>query len=109
MSTKGSQDEQKLAPGNEDRIDGLQNQSFDKTANPESGPENGVEGNGCAGSGAERRAYHSPGSVALPEVKPWPEPVDGAELLDGLMSELHRFVVFPKWATETFALWILHT
>src|SRR5947208_2664577 len=25
------------------------------------------------------------------------------------MSELQRFVVFPKWAAETFALWILHT
>ena len=42
-------------------------------------------------------------------VEPWPEPVDGAQLLDALMSELQRFVVFPKWAAETFALWILHT
>jgi hypothetical protein len=42
-------------------------------------------------------------------VEPWPEGVDGAELLDGLMKELQRFVVFPKWGAEAFALWILHT
>jgi hypothetical protein len=35
--------------------------------------------------------------------------VNGAELLDGLSRELRRFVVFPTWAAETLALWILHT
>jgi len=48
-------------------------------------------------------------SVELPPVEPWPEPVDGKELLDALVRELNWFVVFPKWAAETFALWILHT
>src|SRR2546423_2932676 len=109
MSIKGSEDEQELAPGNQERAAGQQNPTFDKTANSESRPENRAEGNGCAGSGAERRAYHSPGSVVLPKVEPWPERVNGAELLDALMSELQRFVVFSKWAAETFALWILHT
>src|SRR5438876_10871985 len=52
---------------------------------------------------------HSPASVELPAVEPWPEPVDGKELLDAIMRELQRFVVFPKGAAETFALWILHT
>src|SRR6267154_1261530 len=63
---------------------------------------------GRAGNGGVVR-YHSPGWVELPVVEPWPEAVDGKELLDGLMRELQRFVVFSKWAAETFALWILHT
>jgi hypothetical protein len=64
--------------------------------------------NGTNRNGTSSRP-HSPSSVEFPEVEPWPEPVDGAQLLDALMSELQRFVVFPKWAPETFALWILHT
>jgi putative DNA primase/helicase len=35
--------------------------------------------------------------------------VNGAELLDGMVREKRRFVVFPKWGAETFALWDLHT
>src|SRR5204862_1367240 len=53
--------------------------------------------------------WHSPSSVELPVVEPWPEAVDGKDLLDNLVRELQRFVVFPKWAAVTFALWILHT
>src|SRR5882724_8615129 len=63
---------------------------------------------GRAGNGGVVR-YHSPGWVELPVVEPWPEAVDGKELLEGLMRELQRFVVFSKWAAVTFALWILHT
>jgi len=47
-----------------------------------------------------------------PEHRPieqWPEPVDGRLLLDALVAVLKRFVVLPKWAAETLALWILHT
>src|SRR5205823_2154120 len=40
---------------------------------------------------------------------PWPGPVDGKVLLDLLAQLLKRFVVLPKWAAETLALWILHT
>src|SRR5258705_6312499 len=57
----------------------------------------------------EAPKWHSPSSVELPMVEPWPEAVDGKDLLDKLMTELQRFVVFPKWAAVTFALWILHT
>ena len=62
---------------------------------------------GCApGTGVKRRA---PESMEFEAVEPWPETVDGEELLDGLVRELERFVVFSKWVAETFALWILHT
>src|ERR1700674_1509689 len=47
--------------------------------------------------------------LRMPEVDPWPEPVDGKVLLDGLAQVLRRFVVLPNWAPETLALWIVHT
>jgi hypothetical protein len=42
-------------------------------------------------------------------VEPWPEPVDGKELLDALEAVLNRFVVLGQWVSETLALWIVHT
>src|SRR6266704_375112 len=42
-------------------------------------------------------------------VEPWPEPVNGKELLDALMRTLQLFIFLPKYAAETLALWILHT
>ena len=42
-------------------------------------------------------------------IEPWPEPVDGKLLLDAIAAILRLFVVLPKWALETLALWILHT
>jgi hypothetical protein len=68
------------------------------TANPDNRP---------ALLGEEKR--HLPQSVDFAAVQPWPEAVDGEELLDGLVGELQRFVVFSKWVAETFALWIVHT
>src|SRR6267378_1534830 len=45
----------------------------------------------------------------VPNVAPWPEPVNGKALLDELARRLRLFIVLPKWAAETLALWILHT
>ena len=42
-------------------------------------------------------------------VRPWPEPVEGHALLDNLAQTVRRFVVLPKGAAETLALWVLHT
>ena len=47
--------------------------------------------------------------LALPPVKPWPEPVDGARLLDELVEAITRVVVLPQWAPETLALFVPHT
>ena len=47
--------------------------------------------------------------LELPEVEPWPEPVDGAALLNELRQVFVRFVVLPKWSAEALALWTLHT
>ena len=43
------------------------------------------------------------------EVTPPIEPVDGKLLLDTLAATVSRFIVLPKWAADTLALWILHT
>src|SRR6266436_3073330 len=48
-------------------------------------------------------------SLDLPDVEPWPEPVDGNMLLTRLSEALGRFVLLPKWGRETLALWVMHT
>ncbi|HEY5911117.1 MAG TPA: DUF3631 domain-containing protein [Verrucomicrobiae bacterium] len=47
--------------------------------------------------------------LALPPVEPWPQPVDGSQLLDELRRTVSSFVVLPSWAPETMALWLPHT
>jgi Protein of unknown function (DUF3631) len=42
-------------------------------------------------------------------VEPWPEPVDGKELLDAIVLKLKQFVFLPKWAATILALWVIHT
>jgi len=38
----------------------------------------------------------------------WPEAVDGATLLEDIVSTLKQFVVLPSHSPESVALWILH-
>ena len=52
---------------------------------------------------------HSHSILSLEDVQPWPEPVNGKALLDALVALLRQFIVLPKWAAETLALWIIHT
>lgn len=42
-------------------------------------------------------------------MEPWPEPVNGADLLDGVAAEFRRFLVLPSHADTILALWTLHT
>jgi hypothetical protein len=48
-------------------------------------------------------------AVKLPEPEPWPEAVDGAELLSALAGTVRSHVVMPDHEADTAALWILHT
>jgi putative DNA primase/helicase len=43
------------------------------------------------------------------EIEPWGAEVDGAQLLDDLAASVRRFVVLPKHADKTVALWVLFT
>lgn len=57
----------------------------------------------------KERPMRSQSAMNLPPVEPWPEPVDGRILLEALRQVLARFVILPRWAAETLALWIVHT
>ena len=48
-------------------------------------------------------------ALNLAEPEPWPEPVNGSELLDALAASIRRHVVMPDHAADTAALWVLHT
>jgi hypothetical protein len=47
--------------------------------------------------------------LELPEIEPWPHPVNGAELLDYVCRAIRRYLVVPEGSAETMALWALHT
>ena len=75
-----------------------------------SNPERSVEGGGdkiFTGLPVHTDSYTQ--SLQVEDVAPWPEPVEGAALLEDLRRTLKRFVVLPAWAAETLALWTLHT
>src|SRR5215471_5498331 len=57
----------------------------------------------------ELHRLHGGRDEGFPLVEPWPEAVNGKALLDELEATLTRFVVLPKWAAETLALFTLHT
>ncbi len=39
--------------------------------------------------------------------EPWPDPVDGAAILDALATSFTRYVVLPDGAAEALALWVV--
>lgn len=47
-------------------------------------------------------------SLEWPEPDPWPEPVDGAELLDDLAATFRNYVVLPASCDTALALWVVH-
>jgi putative DNA primase/helicase len=49
------------------------------------------------------------GTLEIPDVDPWPHPVDGAALLEDLVVTFRRYAVLPKRADVVLALWIMMT
>jgi len=47
--------------------------------------------------------------VRLEDPESWPEPVDGAALLDALAAVFERYLALPPHASTVLALWVLHT
>ena len=47
--------------------------------------------------------------VKFEDPEPWPEPVDGAALLDTLAALLERYVSLPKGGAVAVAVWALYT
>jgi putative DNA primase/helicase len=48
-------------------------------------------------------------TLVLADPELWPHPVDGAGLLDEIVSVLRRFLVLPEGCAETVALWVVHS
>jgi len=46
--------------------------------------------------------------VLFDDPEPWSEVVNGASLLEDIVTVLERFVVLPSHAAEAVALWVLH-
>jgi putative DNA primase/helicase len=51
----------------------------------------------------------SPDDQCSEEPTPWPDEVDGADLLDGIVGVFKRYLALPDGSAEAFALWTLHT
>ncbi len=61
------------------------------------------------GSTAEADAACQESQALLSSPDPWPECVDGTELLDRLVECLVKYVILPEGAAEAIALWIVHS
>jgi hypothetical protein len=48
-------------------------------------------------------------AVELADVEPWPNPVNGAEILDAIAKRFGHYVVLPEGAADVAALWSAHT
>jgi putative DNA primase/helicase len=45
--------------------------------------------------------------LLLDDIKPWPEPVDGPQLLDEITAEIRRYVVLSAAGVYAVALWVV--
>jgi putative DNA primase/helicase len=58
-----------------------------------------------------RASTEAPGqgtALDLRDPDPWPEPVDGSELIKAIASSIGRYVVLPRQSIVAIALWIVH-
>jgi hypothetical protein len=46
--------------------------------------------------------------VELENPEPWPEAVNGAELLDVIAATFERYLILPEHASTALALWVIH-
>jgi putative DNA primase/helicase len=60
-----------------------------------------------SGHTAERKGQGE--DIMFEEITPWPEPVDGAELLDALVTTAKRYVVLSDAKASLFALYVVFT
>ncbi len=58
---------------------------------------------------AARKNGQDENDLGLFEPNPWPEEVDGDDLLDRIADALRRYVVMPDHLAQVVALWVVHT
>ena len=47
--------------------------------------------------------------LELPTIEPWPEPINGADLLNDICNAVKRYLILPDGSAEALALWAIHT
>ena len=60
---------------------------------------------------SRRRSLTTDGQIVpaeLADTEPWPEPVDGAAVLDDVAKTFSRFIALPDGAADALALWTAH-
>jgi putative DNA primase/helicase len=57
----------------------------------------------------EKDTAKSGRALDLHEPEPWPEPIDGAPLLDEMVRSIRRYVVLGQVEADAVALWVLAT
>jgi putative DNA primase/helicase len=78
---------------------GIRVSTLDRLVKSERGGADGARGDAEAAAGPGRL-------LEFPEVVPWSEPVDGAQLLDDISVEIRRYVVLSTAAAHAVALWV---
>ena len=48
-------------------------------------------------------------ALEIPRPEPWPEPVNGVQLLNELVTAYEKYVILPDYAAPALALWTLQT
>lgn len=48
-------------------------------------------------------------AVVFPEIEPWPDEVNGADLLASLAATFKKYLIMPPWGAEACALWVVAT
>jgi putative DNA primase/helicase len=79
---------------------GIRVTQLDRLVRGNDGGGSNNKGNGKAGQGRP---------LEFPELEPWPDYVDGAELLDAIAATYCDYVVMPEGAADVLALWVVHT
>ena len=59
------------------------------------------------GENAETKGQGRP--LELPTIEPWPESINGADLLNAICNAVKRYLVLPEGSAEVLALWAVHT
>ena len=55
-----------------------------------------------------RSVSDEPRKDVFEDMEPWPDPVDGAGLLDEVLATIRRFCVLPEHSDVLIAAWVLH-
>jgi len=56
----------------------------------------------------DMQAMNKGAELGLVDLEPWPEPIDGAEILQAVADRISRYVCMSPGAVEAVALWIAH-